>query len=255
MSDRVPDILVEQLALGELPPDRAADVRRRLEAEPGGLMRLEALRESDAAVLIGHPPRAVAAMIERRAPSEPPRRSLLVPALAGAVAALVLVLVPWNQAPVQEGAPPAGLGQTNRVKGDPHVTVDRKVGERTEPLRSGARAAPGDRLQLGYVASGAAHGVLLSIDGRGAVTLHFPQDAAGPTALVGDGAQRLEFSYQLDDAPGFERFVLVTSAQPMDVAAVLAAARDVGADPERPLALAAGLRQKDLLLLKPGVTP
>ncbi len=63
---RVPDLFVEQLVLGELDPTRAAEVRAALEAEPGGLMRLEALQESSARILAQHPPALVRREVERR---------------------------------------------------------------------------------------------------------------------------------------------------------------------------------------------
>ena len=64
--DRVPDILVERLALGELPADQAESVRAALEAEPGGAERLAALALSNEAIHAQHPPRVVAAEVDRR---------------------------------------------------------------------------------------------------------------------------------------------------------------------------------------------
>ncbi|TNF31117.1 MAG: ActD-like protein, partial [Deltaproteobacteria bacterium] len=49
-TERVPQLLVEQLALGELDPERARDVTARLAAEPGGEARLAALRADDDAI-------------------------------------------------------------------------------------------------------------------------------------------------------------------------------------------------------------
>ena len=58
---RVPDLLVEQLALGELSPKRAAELRARLQAERGGLERLAAIELENSAILQALPPRRVAA--------------------------------------------------------------------------------------------------------------------------------------------------------------------------------------------------
>ena len=64
----VPDWLLERLARGELSPERAAEVRRRLEAEgDAGMARLAALEQSDQDILAEHPPAVVAAEIRRRA--------------------------------------------------------------------------------------------------------------------------------------------------------------------------------------------
>lgn len=249
---RTPDVLVEQLALGELSPERKAEVLRALEAEPGGMERLTRIAASNAEILERHPPGRVARGILLR--SEPGRRPartawLLVPAVAAAVVAVVLVARPVHRATL-DGPGPAGPGVT-RVKGDPRIVIDRKVDGGTEELERGGPAQAGDLLQLGYVPAGARHGVIVSVDGLGAVTLHLPKAPAESTQL-GSGVQRLPFSYELDQAPGFERFILVTSERPIDVAAVLEAVRALGADPERPLALPDGLRQHDFLVRKPG---
>ena len=64
----VPDWLLERLARGELSPERAAEVRRRLEAEgEAGVERLAALERSDQEILAAHPPAVVAVEIRRRA--------------------------------------------------------------------------------------------------------------------------------------------------------------------------------------------
>ncbi len=124
-----------------------------------------------------------------------------------------------------------------------------------ELLTDGSTAVPGDLIQIKYLAAGAAYGVIFSIDGRGTVTLHYPQDERGDTALQPGPAVPLQRSYELDDAPGFERFLLVTSQAPIPVAEVLSIARMLGPDPVRPLALPDGLTQRSVLLRKAGGTP
>ena len=61
---------------------------------------------------------------------------------------------------------------------------------------------------------GGRFGVLLSIDGAGHVTLHLPESAARRRRADAQGEIRLPSAYELDDAPAFERFLLVTSAAP-----------------------------------------
>jgi hypothetical protein len=64
----------------------------------------------------------------------------------------------------------------------------------------------------------------------------------------------LEYAYQLDDAPGFERFFLVTSDRALSVAEVLEAGRRLASDPRQArranLGLPAGLEQWSVLLAK-----
>ncbi|MDD5223083.1 MAG: hypothetical protein PHE84_03760 [bacterium] len=248
----VPDFLLEQLILGELPPEKEAEVLRDLEAEPGGRDRLARLRASNQDILGTYPPEKAAAEINRRLAltrSEPrtrPARSrtwVLAPVLAAAAAVLFFVILPL------ERGPEVSL-QTSRVKGSPGLMIYRKVPQGVEELGRGSRVRPGDVLQVSYRAAGAAEGVIISVDGRGAVTLHFPVSPDNPTTLNGEGAQALPRAYELDDAPDFERFFFVTSDQPIAIETVLAAGRALGAEMKKALVLPDGLRQVDFLLSK-----
>jgi hypothetical protein len=64
--------------------------------------------------------------------------------------------------------------------------------------------------------------VVFSIDGAGHATLHFPLDG-NPVPLASKGV--LSQSFELDDAPGYERFFLVTSNDPLSSDEVMDAAR------------------------------
>lgn len=140
-----------------------------------------------------------------------------------------------------------------RAKGaeDPVLFVYRKVRGQARSLGDGTVLLKGDQLQLGYRAGEATHGVLLSIDGRGAVTLHWPDD--GNTALRTRGRIVLPHAYELDDAPEFERFFFVTGDEPVDVDAVRHAANAVAGTPDartQPLPLSDHLDQQDFLVRK-----
>ncbi|MEZ4469188.1 MAG: hypothetical protein R3F43_33305, partial [bacterium] len=63
---RPPDLQVEPLAQGVLPPAEAEATRRRLLADPDGARRLADLAADDAAIFARHPAPAVAAEIQRR---------------------------------------------------------------------------------------------------------------------------------------------------------------------------------------------
>jgi len=97
------------------------------------------------------------------------------------------------------------------------------------------------------------------VDGRGTVTWHLPAGYAGgplsAPALEGQGDVVLPSAYELDDAPGFERFFLVSSAAPFDLAPVAQAARALAGRPSAErgeLSLPAGLGQSSLLVKKQG---
>lgn len=248
-----PQWLIERLHAGDLAPEQAAQVRARLEAE-GGLARLDALRRDDGAFLEAHPPGPALAEIRRRAAPRAPRRPLLavfIPlAAAGVAVAAVLVLRP------SAGRSPTGdLAEEARTKGlSPFLQVHRqRAGLAPEPLADGATARADDVVQLSYVSAGARYGVMVSVDGRGSVTLHWPERPGPAAKLAASHAVPLAHAYQLDDAPSFERFFLVTSSAPFDSGVVMQAARQLVASgrPDRDLLpLPPALEQHALLLVK-----
>lgn len=258
----VPQLLVEQLALGELPPAEAEAVRRRLAAEPGGLDRLAALAADDAATLAALPPRLVAAQVKARALAErraeaaaPAPRRWPLPTVVGLAAAAGLAL--W----ITPGVSTIERGQqvelSERAKGDPALLIYQVDKTGAAPLQAHSEAHAGDTLQLTYRRGGATDGVIVSIDGRGVATLHFPDAEGGPTALRRPEGQQptvaLSHSYQLDDAPRFERFFFVTADHPIDAGEIMARAERLAQSPEAataPLSLPAGLRQTTVHLEK-----
>ncbi|MBN8472589.1 ActD-like protein [Corallococcus exiguus] len=272
---RTPDWLLERIALGELPPDELAAARDRLSREPDGPARLAALEADSRATLEALPPDRVAREVKARfaradspaapraeaSPSRPSWRFLpaLVPVLAAAT--LVVLVRPGASSQEQEAHNPwTGTGGTpgvlepTRSKGlQPRLDVHRQAGTRTEHLTDGAPAQAGDVVQLSYTAAGHAHGVILSVDGRGAVTQHQPALSDTSAPLERSGTHLLPRAYELDDAPGFERFFLVTSDSPFELEGVMAAARVLAASPEArtaPLTLPTGLGQTSFLLEK-----
>jgi hypothetical protein len=136
----------------------------------------------------------------------------------------------------------------------PRLEVYRQTASGAEALAAGGTVHPGDLLQIGYIAASRPYGLILSIDGRGTVTLHFPASASAPSRLAGEGTVLLAYAYKLDDAPQFERFFLVTAEKAIPVETVLKAARELAAQPQRArtanLALPRGLEQWSLLLIK-----
>ncbi|MET0286318.1 MAG: ActD-like protein [Polyangiales bacterium] len=238
-SERPHPLELEQWLLDEQTPAQRARTEARLDVD-----QREQLRADDAALrerlFAAQPPARFVARLQR----SHSRRRLYVASLVAAAAALFL-LVRTPEAP------------SERVKGQTmELRVYRQRDGGVERLHEGARVAPRELLQLGFVREGHSHGVLLSLDGRGAVTLHAPPGEQQSSELPQEsGEQLLGHAYELDDAPSFERFVFVAADQPLDVKAVLAAARALAADPQRartaPLALATPNHQRSLLVVKP----
>jgi hypothetical protein len=258
---QTPDWLVERLALGELDAAAAADVRRRLAAEGRDAdAELAALATSSREILEAHPPALVAAAVRARDVEARPTRGwffALPLVLAGAVAVGLVAR------PATHGAAPRSEGdvvfENTTIKGATALHVYRRVADRNERLHDGSPAARGDLLQLAYVAADESkasdYGAVLSIDGGGHVTVHLPEgDAATSARLSAKGEVRLPSAYELDDAPAFERFILVTSPAPFSMATVVEAARAVAAHPAdaraQKLVLPASMNQLSLALDK-----
>jgi hypothetical protein len=256
MTTNTPEWLIERLALGELDEAAAADVRARLAAEGRTVEgELGALSISNREILNEHPPAKLAAAVRGRAAEARGVRSrwiLALPLTLAGAAAIALVARPAPHGPTGVGAPTL---EDTMIKGPAKVHVYRHGAGVDERLGDGARAARGDLLQLAYSAGeGGAFGALLSIDGGGHVTLHLPEGAAQTAArLSAKGEVKLPSAYELDDAPAFERFVLVTSDAPFAMANVLDAARALAERPDAraaELALPASLHQTSLTLEK-----
>jgi hypothetical protein len=253
---KTPDWLVERLALGELDEAAAADVRGRLAAEGRDAdAEVAALAASGREILAELPPARVAAAVKARAHARRSRTWLAaLPLVLAGAAALGLVA-----RPTRHGASPRPEGdvvfENTEIKGASELHVYRHGASGDERLADGARAATGDLLQLAYRAPTDGFGALLSIDGRGHVTVHWPEAGAeGPARLSPKGEIRLPSAYELDDAPAFERFILVSSPSPFAMSTVLDAARALAARPAEArmqrLALPAPLNQLSLSLNK-----
>jgi hypothetical protein len=262
----IPHWLLERVALGELSPDALADARARLEHERDGDGRLARLAEDSRRTLERHPPAAVAAEVERRRAARARMDSAREAGRGGwhglslgmpVAASLVLLVLSTQRELPPEPAParaPIIWNVSERIKGEPMLRVHRQGATEPEPLANHARARRGDVLQLSYVSGGRPHGVVVSVDGRGGVTLHHPATLTSSTELAPGEAVTLGHAYELDDAPGFERFLFVTSDAPLDVATVLEAARVLARQPSeartRPLPLPDTLAQTSFTLEK-----
>jgi len=227
MTRSLPDLLLERHRLNELPGDVERNVIGEIAANPAARARVDALARSDEDIRLAYAPSRFVRPASRR-------RSRRHWPIGGALAAAVAILLA-----VMPNLPPSG---GDRVKGDPLLAVYRRTPAGSERLTDGTVARAGDVLRLGYGSAGRAYGIILSIDGRGTVTLHLPPLGSQAAALSPGGITLLDTAYELDAAPRIERFYFITAARPFAVAPVLAAAHATPAAPPV-LALPAGLDQ------------
>ena len=145
-----------------------------------------------------------------------------VPAVS---AALIILFLVFNNSSQDTGfSLPIGTrikGSENIDRSKPHLLIYRKNDKNVDLLKDGDLAKAGDLLQIAYGSAGENYGVILSYDGSGTVTLHYPENETD-SALLGDQKLvLLSLAYELDEAPDYERFIFVTSKSKIDVQSVI----------------------------------
>ncbi len=268
------DYYLERYILGELPEEDAREMRHRASTNPEVLAALENIESSNQAVLLRYPPsmvkeRLLGRLVEARGRKREkgwltrttPLRRLLLVSSAFAAALLFLVFIrPSLRKEGVSGEARAGE-EYSQAKGTEaldllktQLLVYRKNKDRVEMLTDGSLSKAGDLLQLAYVADRAPYGAILSIDGRGGVTLHYPSEQGETTDLTQNKRVLLPNAIELDDAPSFERFFFLTSTSPIDLAGILEQAKILAADAARAregrLALPEGIDQSTIIILK-----
>lgn len=262
--EAISEYYLERYALGELPNEKKEEIHRLSSAIPEIQAALERIETSNQEILDLYPsPTVKAGLLARledmRKKPFPFKRFLAIASAASVLLILVLVLPrikhePRSMAPgtktddiLVKGIPLVDLSRTQ-------LLVYRKIRDKVENLSDGDKAKTGDLLQLAYVTTRDSFGMILSIDGRGTVTLHFPESDGRSTKLDPGKQSLLPHAFELDDAPKFERFFFLTSDSPIDVARVLEEARDLAKQPEqvqtKDLDLPQDLVQYSILILK-----
>lgn len=186
------------------------------------------------------------------------KRLILVSSAAAVLACLFVII---NYKDIFHSKKSGGFLDTTRIKGiedtdmsQTHLTIYRKMKDSFELLQDGAKVTEGDIIQIAYVAAGELNGIILSLDGNGVVTLHYPHNMSGPTLLVQEKKILLQNAYVLDDAPQFERFFFISSKEKINVAEILTEAEIFAKDSIRAqtkdIKLKYKLSQHSILLVK-----
>ena len=98
-----------------------------------------------------------------------------------------------------------------RIKGmDARMEVWKKTPTGIVQLNDLDEVSEGDEIQLRYSVPEKCFGLLFSMDGNGALTLHMGNGEKAIELAPGK-MNSLPFAYKLDDAPYFEKFFFVTS--------------------------------------------
>ncbi len=275
MSDREGgEWILERYFLGELSREKMIEVEKIIQEDSTIQAQLSKLIKSNKKILANHPKQIIAAEIidryqknnavevpnsVRRA--RPLKRLLVASPLLAIVAILLLVLLPDEKGQVlsvqdsHKKVADRSKGAADSNQNQPYLTLQRKTREKkVETLKNGTEAKAGDLLQISYMAMEWTHGIIFSIDGNGVVTLHFPSTREGATRLAGSQKTWLSNAYELDDAPGFERFFFISSFEDIDVTSLLdkamILAKDAPKAKEATLELDRKFSQFSLLIIK-----
>jgi hypothetical protein len=261
---------LERFLLGELPREEAERIAALAAVDPALAERIAALRGEDARLAAEYPADRVAyriwsALGEEPPPVHPPaaaRRprtfpfafpSAFGPVLryAGPAFALLalLAIVPFRMLHRQD-AGHAGIENT-RIKGKgPALFLYRKAGGGSAPLAAGGDVRPGELIRIQYDAAGKLYGAIFSIDARGEIAWHLPDDGRGSSPLRAGGRVALDFAFELDSLPGDERFFFLTSDRPFLFATDLPWLFPALIAPGTPLPLPAGFALAEITLRK-----
>src|SRR4051794_3844831 len=162
MTRKVPDLVLEQYRLGELPEASARAIEAMAAADPELRARIAALEISDDEIR-----RELRSHVFVHDVPAPSRRTVLrlTAAAAVAFAALAFVLaMPRTRSPQRDDSGDRIKGTTG---GRPSLTIYRRTATGSERLADGDLVRAGDLLRVGYGAAGRPFGLIVSIDGVG----------------------------------------------------------------------------------------
>jgi len=238
---KTPQLFFEQISLRE---KQTADLRKSMRPEISDeevARKIAALEKSNDEILGEYTPDQMKAAVQRKMETRTKRplkftaasilnvRNFSIITAAAACLALAFIVSKPDINTLAQSLNGAGaangagiLAGFDHAKGDgPRMYIYVKDGDQALQLDNNSLVHENDVLQISYVAAGQQYGIILSIDGKGTITQHFPDDGASAVKLDNTGEIALPFSYKLDDAPSFERFFFITGNKPFTVASFM----------------------------------
>jgi hypothetical protein len=218
------DLALDRLALPECTPEERERAQAHLASCRACARAADALAEDREHFLTGADVPALArdalARAERAPRHRPWVQRWLAPALGLGLAAAGLMF--WVQGD-RAGLDAGGAGDSLRPKGSFALELYVKHSERAGDGRphAGERLHPGDRVRL-RLTGGAAYAAVLAVDTTGGVSVYHP--AGGTQAAAAEpGDLPLRGAIELDDTLGTEVLLAFSCAEPVAVAALVAA--------------------------------
>jgi len=242
---KVSNINLERFLIGELPYHEMEEIRKMAETDNTLKKRIIEIQKSNSDLFKKYNSTDIARQIEIRYKNSIiqksnnkkdkvkqlfSQKSMYLFPLAASVALMMIFVSPalLTQAEHQNYA----QENTLRFKGERsklYIYIQRK--DSIELLSADSVVYAGDRLQVAFF-SDAKYGMIFSIDGSGSVTLHYPREEQIFSEIPANNKIKLPYSYELDAAPGFEKFFFLTSEKEIHVAKILKKAYQFAKDPE-----------------------
>lgn len=263
--NQIPDIYIEQYLLNELPENLREEMNALIQENPSLEKRIEEIKKSNENILAAHTSESIISAIMEKinrvksdseliheskyqqvketAPDTDAGYSYLIIknafkkirsltanryTLSLASAAVIVIAVLFMMPGILKNDSFKTEYDTDvRIKGlDSKLIIYRMKGKEIEELKSSDTAREGDIIQIGYIAMDKfRYGSIISIDGRGTVTLHYPESPDSHGELTMNKKVLLNKSYELDDSPSFERFVMILSDEPVDTSGIIKKAK------------------------------
>jgi len=228
---------LERYLLGELPPSRMEEIAKLVQENPDIKKEIDYLEQANAEILRQHPPETMLPGIlkqyeenMRQAQIREKTRSVRLKRLIYAAPVLACAFILLFVVFFNNGTTP----DSTRIKGEEsldftktQIIIYRKSDSEIELLKNGDPAKAGDLLQLAYVPAGKTFGVIFSIDGSGTITLHHPESKDDSSVLKQEKKNLLLSSYELDNAPDFERFFFITAMEEIEVQSIMNKAEEL----------------------------
>ena len=207
---QIPDMVLEQYILGELSPAKMKEIDSLTELDNSLRKRIQIIEKSNRDFLKKYPfsksrVSVSIAVSGKKNSIVKSRKMFIFPSAVIALAACVLVFV--KVSPLFDT-----FDNSVIIKGNTeNLFLYRKNGNQADVLKSGDPAKKNDILQIAYQIPEDRHCIIFSIDGNSNVTLHYSSSEKTMTDNSKTGKIFVPESYQLDDAPYFERFIMLTS--------------------------------------------
>jgi len=264
--ENIPQWKLERFLLGELSAAEMKSIEAARNENPEIASKLTELEKSNIDFFANVDPHATARRLQALAgarSADHARSWIHKPVTAfGAFALLAIVTLfsvysrHQTPAPIQLAMASnidSNNGSNERIKGmHNRIEVWEKAADTVAILLEGAKVKKGTLLQIRTQVSSKCFAAVVSLDGRGNWTTHLPETGTASVVLEPGKSGFLPFSYQIDDAPRYEVFWLITSNTSFRVDSLLDELAPLKSSPIAPPILPLGLTftQSRLMLAK-----